>query len=229
MTMALTVLVVGGGRVGLALARLLTEAAHAVVVIEPLADRIERLNRVVPSARGVVGDGRDPAVLEAAGIRTADVAAAVTADDPTNLIVTALARSEFEVPRTIARIVDPAHAWLFGDATGVDVAVDQADLLAGLIAEELSMGDVATLLKLRRGAFSLVEERVADGSRAVGRAVADLELPPSCVLVAILRADEVLPSRGRLVLQAGDEVLAVVHEGTAAALAAALRADPPTA
>lgn len=227
--MALAVLVVGGGRVGLALARLLTEAAHTVVVVEPLPDRIERLARLVPSARGVVGDGTDPAVLEAAGIRTVDVVAAVTADDPTNLVVTALARSEFAAPRTIARIVDPAHAWLFGDATGVDVAVDQADLLAGLIAEEMSMGDVATLLKLRRGAFSLVEERVAPGSRAVGRAVAELDLPATCVLVAVLRADDVLPSHGRLVLQAGDEILAVVHEGAAGALAAALRADPATA
>jgi trk system potassium uptake protein len=223
--MALTVLVVGGGRVGLALARLLTEATHTVVVIEPRPDRVERLGSVVPAARGVIGDGRDPAVLEAAGIRQVDVVAAVTADDPTNLVVTALARSEFEVPRTIARIVDPAHAWLFDDATGVDVAVDQAALLAGLIAEEMSMGEVATLLKLRRGAFSLVEEQVAGGSRAVGRAVADLELPPDCVLVGVLRDDEVLASHGGLVLQAGDEVLAVVHVGAAAALAAALR--PP--
>jgi trk system potassium uptake protein len=220
--MALTVLIVGGGRVGLALARLLTEAVHRIVVVESREEQVERLRELVPAVRAVAADGTDPAVLEATGVRTADVVAAVTGDDPTNLVVTSLARDEFAVPRTIARIVDPAHAWLFDAATGVDVAVDQADLLAGLIAEEMSLGAVATLLELRRGAFALVEERVASGSAAIGRSVADLDLPAGCVLVAVLRDDAVLAPHGRLVLQADDEVLAVVHEGAAGALAAAL-------
>jgi trk system potassium uptake protein len=220
--MALRVLVVGGGRVGLALAGLLAEAAHEVVVVEVRAAQAEALSRTVPVVRAVVGDGTDPATLEAHGARTADVVAAVTGQDATNLVVSALARHEFAVPRTIARIVDPAHAWLFDAVTGVDVAVDQADLLAGLIAEELSLGDVATLLKLRRGDVALVEERVTVDSAALGRSVTELGLPEECVVVAVLRGDEVLPARADLDLRADDEVLAVVHSNAAAALAAAL-------
>jgi trk system potassium uptake protein len=219
---ALTVLVVGGGRVGLALARLLTAAAHDVVVVEPRAEQAASLAAAAPSARVIVGDGTHPAVLESAGIRTADVVAAVTGEDAGNLVVTALARHEFDVPRTIARIVDPAHAWLFDPATGVDVAVDQAALLAGLIAEEMSLGDVAILLKLRRGDFVLVEERVDPGAAAVGRTVADLGLPTACVLVAVLRGETVLPAHGELRLAVDDEVLAVVHADAVATLGAAL-------
>jgi trk system potassium uptake protein len=219
---ALTVLVVGGGRVGLALARLLTTADHDVVVVESGAERGAALAAAVPAARAVVADGTDPAVLESVGIRAADVVAAVTGHDAANLVVTTLARHEFDVPRTIARIVDPAHAWLFDAATGVDVAVDQADLLAGLIAEEMSLGDVATLLKLRRGDFSLVEERVAPGAAAVGRSIAELELPAACVLVAVLRGEAVLPAHGEVRFEVGDEVLAVVHAGAVGALAVAL-------
>jgi trk system potassium uptake protein len=219
---ALTVLVVGGGRVGLALARLLTAAAHDVVVVEPRAAQAATLAAAVPDARAVVGDGTDPAVLESAGVRAVDVVAAVTGEDAANLVVTALARHEFDVPRTIARIVDPAHAWLFDAATGVDVAVDQADLLAGLIAEEMSLGDVAILLKLRRGDLALVEERVAPGAAAVGRAVAELDLPRACVLVAVLRGEAVLPVHGEVRLEVDDEVLAVVHADATAALGTAL-------
>jgi trk system potassium uptake protein len=104
----------------------------------------------------------------------------------------------------------------------VDVAVDQADLLAGLIAEEMSLGDVATLLKLRRGDFSLVEERVAPGAAAVGRSISELELPAACVLVAVLRGEAVLPAHGEVRFEVGDEVLAVVHAGAVGALAVAL-------
>jgi trk system potassium uptake protein len=219
---ALTVLVVGGGRVGLALARLLTAGEHAVVVVELRAEQVAALAAQVPAARTITGDGSDPAVLESAGVRAVDVVAAVTGIDAVNLVVTALARHEFRVPRTIARIVDPAHAWLFDAATGVDVAVDQADLLAGLIAEEMSLGDVATLLKLRRGDFALVEERVAAGAAAVGRSIAELDLPSACVLVAVLRDAAVLAAHGEVRLQVGDEVLAVVHAGAVGALAQAL-------
>jgi trk system potassium uptake protein len=221
-TVARRVLIVGGGRVGLALARLLTEAANDVIVVEARSEQAATLAATVPAARGVCGDGTDPAVLEAAGIRAADVVAAVTGDDAANLVVTALARHEFGVPRTIGRIVDPAHAWLFDATTGVDVAVDQAALLAGLIAEELSLGDVAVLLKLRRGDLDLMQERIAQRSPAVGRTIGQLALPAGCSLVAVLRGAQVLPAHDEVRLQAGDEVLALAHTGAVGALAALL-------
>ena len=96
----------------------------------------------------------------------ADVVAAVTSDDEDNLVVSTISRFEFGVRRVIARVNDPDNAWLFTRDMGVDVALNQADLMAKLIAEEMSIGDMVTLLKLRRGQYSLVEVKVAPGSTA---------------------------------------------------------------
>jgi trk system potassium uptake protein len=220
--MTLQVLVVGGGRVGAALATLLHDGGHAVTVLERRADTAASLAGELPGVTVVHADGADPSALEAAGIRRADATVAVTGDDARNLVVSSLARSEFEVPRTIARVVDPAHAWAFGPHLGVDVALDQADLLARLTLEEMSLGEVATLVKLRRGDLTLVEERLSAAAGSVGRTIAELDLPPSCLLVGILRGDEVVGARPGQRLEAGDEVLAIVHAGEAAALTAAL-------
>jgi trk system potassium uptake protein len=220
--MTRTVLLVGAGRVGTALATLLTDAHHRITIVERDDARARRVEGALPSAAVVTGDGTDPAVLEAAGIRMADVVAAITGDDARNLTVCALARHEFAVARTIARIVDPAHAWLFDETIGVDVALDQADLLSRLIAEELSLDQVTTLVKLRRGDLTLVEERLGPDSEAVGARVASLRLPEQCVLVAVIRGDDVLLTSPDLRLRADDEVLAIVHQDAAGDLARVL-------
>jgi trk system potassium uptake protein TrkA len=223
--MSRSVMIVGGGRVGTALAGLLADADHTLVVLEAEPGRQAVIRAVAPSARLVARAGTEPAELEAAGIRTAEVVVAVTDDDARNLLVCALARFAFAVPRTIARIVDPRHAWLFVPACGVDLALDQADLLARLVVEELSLGELATLATLRRGDLRLVEERVAAGARADGAHVRSLPLPPGCTVLAVLRGDDVLAGDGDLELRAGDEVLALARAGTADGLAAVLGAE----
>jgi trk system potassium uptake protein TrkA len=220
------VIVVGGGEVGTHLAALLLAGKHRVKVIEAQQEEIPRLQRDLSAGVVVWGNGTDPTVLAAAGIRQADVVAAVTGTDETNLVVTSLARFEFNVPRTIARVHTPKNAWMFTPAMGVDVALNQADLLAHLIAEEMSLGDMMTLLKLRKGQYSLVEERVAPTAVAAGKAVRDLDLPAECTLAAVIREGQLLIPRGDLVLRPADEVLAVVHASQVEQLAALLgRAD----
>jgi trk system potassium uptake protein TrkA len=215
------VIIVGGGEVGTYLASLLLAGHHRVRVIEVRQEEIPRLQRALSAAVVVAGNGTDPTVLEAAGIRQARVAA-VTGTDETTLVVTSLARFEFNVPRTIARVHTPRHAWMFTPAMGVDVTLNQADLLAHVIAEEMSLGDMMTLLKLRKGQYSLVEERVAPAARAAGKAVRDLPLPAECTLVAVIREGQLLIPRADLVLQPADEVLALVHASQAEHLAALL-------
>ena len=146
----------------------------------------------------------------------------MTGTDETNLVVCSLARLEFKVPRIIARVNNPNNAWLYTPEMGVDVALNQTDLLAHLVAEEMSLGDMMTLLKLRKGLYSLVEEKVHPNSAAVGKAVHELALPDRCVLAAIIRKGELLVPRGDTVLQPADEMLAVVHRAEAAQLAAIL-------
>jgi trk system potassium uptake protein TrkA len=218
----MNVIIVGGGEVGTYLASLLLAGKHRVKVIEVRREELPRLQRDVPADVPLWGNGTDPAALEAAGIRQAQVVAAVTGTDETNLVVTSLARFEFHVPRTIARVHTPKNVWMFTPAMGVDVVLNQADLMAHLIAEEMSLGDMMTLLKLRKGQYSLVEEQVHPTARAVGKAIRDLKLPTECVFAAVLRGGQLLIPRGDLVLQPGDEVLAVVHAAQSAQLAAIL-------
>ncbi|HEV8715836.1 MAG TPA: TrkA family potassium uptake protein [Candidatus Binatia bacterium] len=223
--MGMNVLVVGGGEVGTYLASLLI-GKHRVKVVEARQEEISRLQRTLSADVVMLGNGTDPTVLEAAGIRQANVVAAVTGTDETNLVVTSLARFEFNVPRTIARVRTPKNAWMFTPAMGVDVALNQADLLAHLIAEEMSLGDMMTLLKLRKGQYALVEERVAPAAVVAGKAVRDLKLPAECTLAAVIREGQLLIPRADLVLRPADEVLALVHASQVEQLAALLgRAD----
>ena len=217
------VLVVGGGKVGTYLASLLLADGHSVTVIEGRSEEFPRLQQNLPVEVHVQGNGTDPLVLEAAGIRQADVVAAVSRADETNLVRTSLARFEFNVPRTIARVNNPKNAWLFTPEMGVDVALNQADLMAHLIAEEMSLGDMMTLLKLRRGQYSIVENRVNPRAVAAGKPIRELDLPHECVLTAIFRGGELIIPRGETILQPDDEVLALVHVSQLDRLASLLR------
>ena len=220
--MARQVVIVGGGAVGTHLASLLLAGGHKVTVIEAQQEEIPRLQRELSTDVVTVGNGTDPTVLEAAGVRQAHVVAAVTGTDETNLVITSLARFAFHVPRTMARVHTPKHTWMFTPAMGVDVALNQADVLAHLIAEEMSLGEMMTLLKLRKGQYALVEEQMHPRAPAVGAALRDLPLPSECAVAAIIRSGQLLIPRADLVLQPADEVLAVVHASQAAQLAALL-------
>ena len=220
-------IIVGGGQVGAHLASLLLAEKHQIKIIDHHKDRLTLLEGSIPAEMLILGSGSDPTVLEAAGIHKANVVAAVTGSDETNLAVCSLARLEFNVPRVIARVNNPKNAWLYTPEMGVDVALNQADLLAHLIAEEMSLGDMMTLLKLRKGLYSLVEEKVDPNSVANGKALRDLNFSPRCVLAAIIRKGELIIPRGDTVLQTADEVLAVVHFSEKPQLAAILGPSAP--
>jgi len=223
------IIIVGGGQVGTYLASLLLAEKHQLKIIEKSVDKIAVLKQSLPAEMIIQGSGTNPNMLEAAGIYKANVVAAVTGSDETNLVVCSLASLEFKVARVIARVNDPRNAWLYTPEMGVDVALNQADLLAHLIAEEMSLGDMMTLLKLRKGSYSLVEEKVHPNSIANGKAVRDLSFPPRCALAAIIRKGELTIPHGDLVLLPADEILAVIHSDEIPKLAAILRPSNPGA
>ena len=203
------VIIVGGGRTGAQLARLLIQHNHDVHVIEEREDILTRLHREIPTELIHVGNPIYPEVLESAGIRQADVLAAVTAEDDQNLLVCYMARALFNVDRTIARVNNPGHDWLFNDLFHVDVTINPASIIASLISEQMSMGDMMTLAKLYRGNYSLVEEKIPAGARSVGKAIKDLGLTDQCVIAGIIRDGDLIVPHGNTVFQEGDEVLAV--------------------
>ena len=123
------------------------------------------------------------------------------------------------MPRTIARVNNPNNAWLFGPKFHVDVALNQADVLAHLIQEEMSVGDMMTLFQIRRGQYSVVEEKVAPGAPGIGILLKDMGLEQQCVIAAIIRAGKMVLPRADSTFQEGDEILAVASPAGAKRLA----------
>ena len=213
------VIVVGGGNTGSQLAKFLIDAGHTVRVVDERPIVLEKLAKEIPADCIVNGDGSSPAVLEKAGIHKAQVLAAVTGSDETNLVITSLARFEFNVKRVIARINNSKNAWLFTPEMGVDVSLNQAEILSRLTAEEMSLGDMMTMLKIRRGKYSIVEEKIAPGAPIIGLAIKDLIIPNNCVISGIIRHGDIVLPRGTTILEEGDEVLALVDDAAREQLA----------
>jgi trk system potassium uptake protein TrkA len=214
------VMIIGGGKVGTFLANFLLKGKHEVTVIENDRGELERLHRELGEKNVVCGSGTDPSVLESAGIHNMNVLAAVTGHDEANLVVTSIARYEFNVPRVIARVNNPKNAWLFTSDMGVDVALNQAELIGQLILEQMSMGDMVTLLKLRKGQYSIVEEKLAPQSSIVGKRLDEVCLPDKCVIVALLRHEgTMIIPHGDFVFKQADEIIALVHSSQTEELA----------
>lgn len=133
----MNVIIVGGGKVGTHLGRLLLKGGHRVRIVELNAEHIHKMQHDLPNEIIVTGSGTDADVLEAAGLRQADTVAAVAGNDEVNLVVAQLARFEYGVPRVIARVNNPKNDWMFTSQMGVDVKLDQADLIANLMLEKL--------------------------------------------------------------------------------------------
>jgi trk system potassium uptake protein TrkA len=213
------VLITGGGRTGTQLANFLITQKHKVQVVEHRRDILSRLHRELPTEVILEGNATDPKVLERAGIRQSQVLAACSPSDADNLVVCYLARNLYGVGRTIARINNPRNSWLFDGKFSVDVALNQSEVMASLIEEEMSLGDMMTLIKLRRGRYSLIEEKIPAGAEAVGLAIMDLQLPDECVIAAIIRHGKVVVPRGTTRLEVGDEVFAIADREGADRLA----------
>jgi trk system potassium uptake protein TrkA len=126
-----------------------------------------------------------------------------------NLVVSLLAKTEFSVRRVVARINHPANEWLFTEAWGVDVAVSTPRVLAALVEEAVSVGDVVRLFTLREGQANLIEVTLPVGAPCAGMPLRDVQLPLDAAMVAIIRGSRVIVPTPDEPLEPGDELLFV--------------------
>ena len=164
------------------------------------------------------GDACDYMILEGAGVRDADVVASVTGDDEDNLVVSLLAKQEFGVPRVVARVNNPKNYWMFNPMWGVDVSVSTPHLITSLVQEATTVGNFVRLMQLKGGRAELVEVTLAEGSPAVDKTLAELAMPRSATIVAVVRDERVMVPSKDMVLRAGDEVMALITEDAEAAV-----------
>jgi len=201
------VAIAGAGNVGRSIAQELIENGHSVLLIErePSMLRPER----VPQAEWILADCCELGSLEEADLASCDVVVAATGDDKVNLVCSLLAKTEFAVNRVVARVNRAENEWLFTEQWGVDVSVSKPRLMAALVEEAVSVGDLVRLMTFRQGEANLVEITLPESAPYVGRAVRDVPLPPDSALVAILRGKRVIAPSPDDPLEAGDELVFV--------------------
>ena len=201
------VAIAGAGAVGRSVARELIGNGHRVLLIDkdPAALKPER----VPDAEWLLADSCELSSLEEAKLENCDVVIAATGDDKVNLVTSLLAKTEFAVPRTVARVNHPNNEWLFTEAWGVDVNVSTPRIMSALVEEAVTVGDIVRLFTFRQGNSNLVELTLPEDSPYIGKPVGLIPWPDNTALVTILRDGQVYTPNGEQPIEAGDELLFV--------------------
>ena len=201
------VAIAGAGNVGRSIAQELIGNGHQVMLIERQPRQLcpER----VPEAEWVLADACEVDSLEEADLANCDVVVAATGDDKANLVLSLLAKTEFAVGRVVARVNRAENEWLFTEQWGVDVAVSKPRLMAALVEEAVTVGDLVRLMTFRQGEANLVEITLPLDAPFVGEPVRSVPLPRDSALVTILRGKRVLVPTPDDPLEAGDELIFV--------------------
>jgi trk system potassium uptake protein len=217
------VAIAGAGAVGRSIASELLDNGHEVLLIDndPKAIAIES----VPRAEWLLADACEISSLDDAALYRCNVVIAATGDDKVNLVLALLAKTEYGVPRVVARVNDPSNEWLYNESWGVDVAVSTPRLMSALVEEAVSVGDLVRLMTFGRSEASLVELTMPNGAPLIGHRVGEIEWPSDTALVAILREGRVLVPHPDDPLQAGDEMFFVTSEDVEDELAHLLSAS----
>ncbi|MCX6429624.1 MAG: TrkA family potassium uptake protein [Actinobacteria bacterium] len=201
------VAIAGAGNVGRAIARELLDSGHQVLLIDrdPKALKLES----VPDAEWLMADACEITSLDKAKLNSCQVLIAATGDDKVNLVASLLGKTEYGVPRVVARVNHPKNEWLFDASWGVDVAVSTPRIISALVEEAVSVGDVVRLFSFKKGQANLVELTLPDNSLCLGKTVEEIELPENSTLAAIVRDGRVISAKSHDVFTAGDELLFV--------------------
>lgn len=199
------VIIVGAGSVGVSIAQELLVNEHEVVFIDK-ATTEERM-ALSPRAGWLIGDACEIATLQEAEVETGDVVVAATGDDKANLVVSLLAKTEFGVPRTVARVNNPKNEWMFDESWGVDVAVSTPRLMTALVEEAVSVGDLVRIFDFQQGSASMAGITLPPDNPNVGRRVGDIDFPRDTLLVGIIRDGRPIGPTSDDALEAHDELL----------------------
>jgi len=215
-------MIAGAGSVGRSIARDLLLHGHEVLLIDnsPSAMRVSQ----VPEAEWMLADACEVSALHEAAVENMDVVVAATGDDKVNLVIAFLAKTEFGVPRTVARVNNPRNEWLYDAQWGVDVAVSTPRIMTAMVEEAVAIGDVVKVFTFHQSGSSIVEVTLPATSPKVGTLVRDIHWPQDIVLTCIVRGDRTIAPSPEDTLEAHDELLFVMSaEADPEALNAVLR------
>ncbi|WP_116113372.1 potassium channel family protein [Austwickia chelonae] len=210
------VVIAGAGSVGRSIAQELINNGHEVLLIDHNSAEVQP-SRVV-DASWLLADACEISALHEAGLESCEVVVAATGDDKANLVVSLLAKTEFGVPRTVARVNNPKNEWLFDEGWGVDVAVSTPRLMTALVEEAVSIGNLVRIFEFQQSGSTLVELTLPEDSPWAGRLVGDVLWPDNTVLTCIVREQRAIAPSPDDLLEAGDELMIVTNPESEIAL-----------
>jgi trk system potassium uptake protein len=201
------VVIAGAGSVGRSIARELLAADHEVTLVDrqPSAMRVAS----VADAEWLLADACELPTLTQAKVDECDVVVAATGDDKVNLVVSLLAKTEYGVPRTVARVNNPKNEWMFDEAWGVDVAVSTPRIMTAMVEEAVAIGDLVKIFTFHQSGADILELTLPEGSPLEGTRVGQISWPPDTVLAALVRDGRPLAPSADDTLEVGDELLIV--------------------
>ncbi|MCM8796326.1 MAG: TrkA family potassium uptake protein [Candidatus Omnitrophica bacterium] len=198
------VIIVGCGRVGSELAKLLSAEGHNVVVIDKSRDSFERLGGVF-NGLTLAGEGFDLELLRQAGAEKADAFCALTDGDNTNLISAQVAKKIFNVPKVFARVYDPQRAHIYS-ALGLNI-ISGTILFAAMLRDKIIESRFSSYL-IETKELGVIEIEVSGA--LIGKKVQEINMPGELMVVTIRRIDGVVIPEADTTLKAKDTLMAVV-------------------
>jgi len=201
------VVIAGAGSVGRSIAAELLGSEHEVTLVDknPAAMRVAS----VADAEWLLADACELSALAQARVDECDVVVAATGDDKVNLVVSLLSKTEFGVPRTVARVNNPRNEWMFDEAWGVDVAVSTPRIMTALVEEAVAIGDLVKIFTFHQSRADILELTLPADSPMVGRLIGDVQWPRDTVLAALVRDTRPIAPSPEDTLEGGDELLIV--------------------
>jgi trk system potassium uptake protein TrkA len=198
------IIIVGCGRVGAELAKLLANEGHNVVIVDksPAA-----FNRLGGTFNGItqVGNGFDPDLLKQAGIEKANVFCALTNGDNTNLVSAQVAKKIFSVPKVIARVYDPERAQIY-QSLGLDI-ISGTILFAAMLRDKIIESRFSSYLIETRD-VGVIQLEVKDN--LVNKSIRDINVEGEFKVVAIKQIGSTIIPTPDTVLKKNDVVMAIV-------------------
>jgi trk system potassium uptake protein TrkA len=198
------IIIVGCGRVGSELAKLLVSEGHDVVVIDKNAASFDRLGAAF-NGLTMAGNGFDLALLKQAGVEKAGAFCAVTNGDNTNLISAQVAKKIFKVPKVIARVYDPQRAHIYA-ALGLDI-ISGTMLFAAMLRDKIIESRFSSYL-IETKELGVVEIDV--GESLIGKFIKEINVAEEFLVVAIRRLDGVIIPNPQTIIRPKDILMAVV-------------------
>ncbi|MBI1248910.1 Trk system potassium transporter TrkA [bacterium] len=205
-----SVVIAGGGETGLALARMLEGQRYHVTLMEENMERCEFLSRLLEHTTVVHADATRKAVLEEERVGSTDVFVATTGDDENNIMACVEAH-EIGARDCMAIVQRPDYANVV-EKLGINLAVSPRNVVARQVLGLLNSGPIISKKSLPGGGIAIVEFEVMPGVVATEHVIANLKLPPHCLIAAIMSSDYVRVASAEDRLTPGDTVVVLVEE-----------------